>query len=890
MLLLLVLCFVTAQLSSSITNRQDVAALLALMDEMKNTPPNWRMSNDPCGSHWDGVACKNSRVTELKLYSMGLEGTISSDIGSLTELQSLDLSYNKKLGGPLTPAIGKLPQLTTLILIGCSFSGSIPNELGNLPKLTFFHLNQNRLSGSIPEKLFSSNLTVEHILLDRNQLTGSIPQSIGLVQSLTVLRLDNNLLNGSVPSNMSNLLGLNVLNLANNMLTGPLPNLTGLNVLNSVDLSNNSFDPSEAPAWISELGSLTSLMIESGGLHGKVPQELFSFPQLQQVILKDNRFNGSLDVGTNVSPQLKIVDFQNNALTSVELSSNYNNTIILTGNPVCSNFHLSQTSYCLFQQEKSPPYSIVAADCDPPSCPQNYNCSNPYEGVMIFRAPFFRDTTNHSKFQLLRESIWRRYGSSLGSVSLQNPFFDSNSYLQVELKLCPSSGIYFNRTEILMELDLSSQNFTPPGMFGPYYFNASSYRFPGGIKSSPSKGFVVGVIVSCTFLILGLLAVGIYALNQKRRAQKAIEISNPFASWDKSEDTVDAPKLKGARCFSFVELKKCANNFAEINEIGTGGYGKVYRGMLPDGQVVAIKRGYRGSNQGRLEFKTEIELLSRVHHNNLVGLVGFCFQHGERLLVYEYIPNGTLRDCLSGKSGIQLDWKSRLWIALGSARGLAYLHERAYPPIIHRDVKSTNILLDEKLNAKVADFGLSKLVSDGERGHISTQVKGTMGYLDPEYYMTEQLTDKSDVYSFGVVMLELICAKPPIHMGQYIVREVKLAINDKDDEYFGLKDIMDPLLISKSTDVIGFRRFIELALQCVRDSSVDRPTMSYIVKEIERLLQNEGIRTTSSSGSSSDADYRVMKVMNHHSYTDSTQGSNMSSSSFGLPYSQQSSK
>lgn len=186
------------------------------------------------------------------------------------------------------------------------------------------------------------------------------------------------------------------------------------------------------------------------------------------------------------------------------------------------------------------------------------------------------------------------------------------------------------------------------------------------------------------------------------------------------------------------------------SELGSGGYGKVYKGMLSDGQMVAIKRAQQGSTQGGHEFKTEIELLSRVHHKNLVGLVGFCFEQGEQILVYEFMSNGSLKDSLTGtctvwslaaqtfryiltpcelfigRSGIALDWKRRLRVALGSARGLAYLHELADPPIIHRDVKSTNILLDDNLTAKVADFGLSKLVSDCTKGHVSTQVKGTL--------------------------------------------------------------------------------------------------------------------------------------------------------------------
>lgn len=494
---------------------------------------------------------------------------------------------------------------------------------------------------------------------------------------------------------------------------------------------------------------------------------------------------------------------------------------------------------------------------------------------MVFRAPFFQDVKNDSVFESLKESVWKQFGSKLGSISLENPFFDSNSYLLVKLKLCPSTGSYFNRSQILIELDLSSQNYIPPIFFGPYYFNASSYPFPGG--SGIKKGLIIGVVVGCTFLVLGLVAIGTYAFRQKKRAERAIEISNPFASWEANEDTGGAPKLKGAKCFSFDELKKYTNNFPEINEIGSGGYGKVYRGMLPDGQVVAIKRAQVGSNQGGLEFKTEIELLSRVHHKNLVGLVGFCFQQGERILVYEYISSGTLRDCLFGKANIQLDWKRRLWIALGSARGLAYLHEHAYPPIIHRDIKTTNILLDENLNAKVADFGLSKLVSDCEIGYVSTQVKGTLGYLDPEYYMTQQLTEKSDVYSFGVVMLELICARPPLYKGQYIVREVKEAINQNDEEYFGLKDIMD-VLIRDAKYLIGFRRFVELALQCIQDSSVDRPTMSYIVKEIERILQDDGINT--SSASSSARDFGVKRAAPQHDFSDSTQGTDTSSNSF----------
>ncbi|KAL7237840.1 hypothetical protein ACSBR2_004030 [Camellia fascicularis] len=222
------------------------------------------------------------------------------------------------------------------------------------------------------------------------------------------------------------------------------------------------------------------------------------------------------------------------------------------------------------------------------------------------------------------------------------------------------------------------------------------------------------------------------------------------------------------------------------------------------------------SMQGFIEFKSEIELLSRVHHKNIVSLVGFCFELDEQMLVYEYI--------LNGKLGIKLDWMRRLRIALGSARGLQYLHELANPTIIHRDVKTSNILLDECLNAKVFDFGLSKMkaIGDLEKDHITTQVKGTMGYMDPEYYMTNQLTEKSDVYSFGVVMLELLTGRQPIEKGKYIVREVKQKM-DMTKVGYNLHNVLDTAVLG--TTLGGLEKFVDLAMRCVEESGGKRPTM-----------------------------------------------------------------
>ncbi|URD92479.1 leucine-rich repeat receptor-like protein kinase [Musa troglodytarum] len=938
---LLFVFLASLQTSSGSTDAQDAAALRSLMMQWQNTPPSWGKTDDPCGTPWEGVGCSNSRVTSLRLSTMDIRGTLADDIGQLGELEILDLSYNKMLGGTLTPNIGNLMELTTLILEGCSFNGNIPDELGSLGNLYFlalnsnqfvgsipaslgklsklywfdiadnkltgplpistetspgldqlvhtkhFHFNKNQLSGPIPEKLFSSGMTLLHVLFDGNNFTGKIPDSIGLVQKIQVLRLDRNALSGPVPSNINNLTNVSELNLANNRLTGTMPNLTGMKSLNYVDLSNNTFDASETPAWFSELQSLRALVIESGGLHGKIPKELFGFTQLEQVILDNNELNGTLDMGNSISRQLQIVNFQNNKITGVAHDGNYDGTLTLVGNPVC--VWLSVTKFCSLPQ-KPAPYSTSPADCAANLClqdqslnPRSCKCAYPYEGVMFFRAPRFRDVTNSTLFQSLESSLWTKLDLPPGSVVLQKPFFDSDSYMQVQVKIFPSGGMYFNRSEILqIGFKLSNQTFKPPEIFGPYYFMASRYPFPGVEGKSPiAIGLIIGIAVGCALLVFGLLLVTIYALRQRKQAQRAIKLSKPFASWAHGGDEiVDAPQLKGARWFSYDELRRCTYNFSVSNEIGSGGYGKVYKGMLlPGGQVVAIKRAQQGSMQGGHEFKTEIELLSRVHHKNLVALVGFCFDEGEQMLVYEFIPHGTLREGLSGKSGILLDWRRRLRIALGSARGLAYLHELADPPIIHRDVKSSNILLDEKLNAKVADFGLSKLVSDNEKGHISTQVKGTMGYLDPEYYLTQQLTDKSDVYSFGVVMLELITAKQPLEKGKYIVREVKMAIDADDEEFYGLKELMDHA-IQNAAYLVAFRKFAELALRCLEESARDRPSMSDVVKEIEMMLNADDLSTNSISASSSATDVGNAMGVPQHPYDSHSRKDVSSSNSF----------
>ncbi|XP_056172457.1 probable LRR receptor-like serine/threonine-protein kinase At1g06840 [Syzygium oleosum] len=292
-------------------------------------------------------------------------------------------------------------------------------------------------------------------------------------------------------------------------------------------------------------------------------------------------------------------------------------------------------------------------------------------------------------------------------------------------------------------------------------------------------------------------------------------------------------KVEGIKEFSFADLEKATSNFDITAQIGQGGYGKVYKGVMEDSTVVAIKRAEQRSLQGQKEFFTEIEFLSRLHHRNLVALVGYCDEQSEQMLVYEFMPNGSLHNVLSGRYRSPLSFAVRLSIAMGSAKGILYLHTEADPPIIHRDIKANNILLDSRLNAKVADFGISRLApspnTDGHvTAHISTNVKGTPGYLDPEYFLTHKLTEKSDVYSLGIVFLELLTGMQPISHGRNIVREVLQACQSGS-----MFSIIDRSMGPYPSECI--KKFMALALKCCEDQTKGRPTMLEVVRELENI-------------------------------------------------------
>ncbi|KAJ4781308.1 Wall-associated kinase family protein [Rhynchospora pubera] len=348
------------------------------------------------------------------------------------------------------------------------------------------------------------------------------------------------------------------------------------------------------------------------------------------------------------------------------------------------------------------------------------------------------------------------------------------------------------------------------------------------LSSGLSEGLVSGLAAA---LALSTIVFILYVRQRRLRLERERRVKE-------REKILNLKNMTGrtAKNFTSRQMKQATNNFSRDNLLGAGGFGEVYKGMLPDGTPIAVKCAKIGNTKSTDQVLNEVRILSQVNHRSLVRLLGCCVDLAQPLMVYEFIPNGTLSDHLHGIQS-PLSWLHRLSIAHQTAEGLAYLHFSAVPPIYHRDVKSTNILLDENLNAKVSDFGLSRL-AESDLSHISTCAQGTLGYLDPEYYRNFQLTDKSDVYSFGVVLLELITSQKAIDFTRpsddvnLTIYMQRLVMQDR------LMEAVDPMITKGATDIeldsikaLGF-----LAMSCLEEKRQDRPSMKEVAEEIEYII------------------------------------------------------
>uniref|UniRef100_M1CNF8 non-specific serine/threonine protein kinase n=1 Tax=Solanum tuberosum TaxID=4113 RepID=M1CNF8_SOLTU len=738
---------------------------------------------DPCTSNWTGIHCFNK---------VGANGYL--------HIKELNFMWND-LTGSIPEEIGNIKSLKLLLLTGNKLSGSLSDQLGYLPNLRIFQIDENQISGRIP-KSFSNLNSVQHIHFNNNTLIGQIPPELSNLSTLLHMLMDSNNLSGYLP-----------------------PEFSILPRLRIIQLDNNNFSRSEIPASYGNMSSLVKLILSHNRLDGSIPESFSSLPLLQKLDLRNNSLS---DISGTLEPPLNV-------------------TLRLQGNPVCRNENVRNiVKFCGSEagaEHKTNNSVIVTGACPIVACPKdNYyeyvpnspvpcTCASPLIVGWRLKSPSFSyfDPYVHQFEQYMTRDL---------HLDLYQMLIESNSWeegprLRMQLKLFPVVGVStFNKSEVIRISDiLQYWEISVVDLFGPYELlsftleGPYSYLNPDIQAKHKNKGAIIAIVVSGVFaaFVSAILTV----LIKKRHAKYQSLLSRKRLSAKLSI------KLDGLRSFTFREMTLATNNFDHSNQVGEGGYGAVFKGILADKTVVAIKRAKEGSVQGQKEFLTEISLLSRVHHRNLVSLLGYCDEEGEQMLVYEFMCNGTLRNWLSANCKGTLSFATRLEIVLGAAKGILYLHTEAHPPIFHRDIKASNILLDSKMAAKVADFGLSRLapVQDDEGvlpNHVSTIVKGTPGYLDPEYFLTRKLTDKSDVYSLGVVFLEILTGMRPISHGKNIVREVNLAHGSEK-----MFSVMDSTMGSYPSECV--EKFVALALKCCEDKPEDRPSMLDVVRELETI-------------------------------------------------------
>ncbi|KAL3511544.1 hypothetical protein ACH5RR_024261 [Cinchona calisaya] len=802
-----------------------------------------------------------STLQEISLPGNKLNGLISQDIAKLSNLRILSL-YANELTGIIPPGIGRLFNLEELLLHINNLNGTLPPSLTNCARLTQLNLRVNLLTGALSTFDFSKFTQLGTIDLGNNFFNGSLPDSLFSCKSLTAIRLATNKLTGDIPSQIQALQSLSFLSISNNTLTnitGAIRTLTGCKNLSTVILSKNFYNESlpgdeglvvseafqnlqilglggcnfsgQIPSWLAKLQKLEVLDLSINDLTGPIPSWLGSLPNLFYLDLSQNVLSGNFPVELTGVPRLASqqgagqvnqsylplpVFVQPDNVSSLQYNqvSNLPPAIYLNGNNLSGNIpiEIGQLKFI---------HDLDLSD-------------NHFSGVI---PNTISNLTNLEELDLSENHFSGEIPASLGNLHFLSFFSVANNYLRGPI---PTGGQFdtFSNSSFEGNLGLCGQILQCPCS------DPSATTNPSAMRKSPKRKIIIGLILGICFGVGFTLSVVAFWIFSKRRilpkgdAEKTdldtVSFnSNPGFSTEFGKDTsiviLFPNNTNGIKDLTVSELLKATDNFNQANIIGCGGFGLVYKATLANGTQLAIKKLSGDAGLMEREFKAEVEALSTAQHENLVALQGYCVHNGSRLLIYSYMENGSLDYWLHEKSdgAAQLDWPTRLKIVQDASRGLAYMHQICEPHIVHRDIKSSNILLDEKFKAHVADFGLSRLILP-YRTHVTTELVGTLGYIPPEYSQSWMATLRGDVYSFGVVMLELLTGKRPMEifkpkMSRELVAWVQQMRNDgKQDEIF------DPLLQGKGFEE-EMLQVLDVACMCVSQNPFKRPTITEVV-------------------------------------------------------------
>ncbi|KAF3323128.1 leucine-rich repeat receptor-like protein kinase PXL2 [Carex littledalei] len=827
------------------------------------------------GNFFEGVippSYRNlKRLKFLGLSGNNLTGQIPSELGELISLEKLIIGYNE-LEGSIPAELGNLANLQYLDLAVGNLVGKIPSELGKLQQLTTLYLYQNNIGGPIPREIGNMSSLVFLDISD-NLISGAIPSEISQLKNLLLLNLMCNRLTGLVPAGIADLPKLEIIELWNNSLTGSLPTMLGLNSpLQWIDVSSNALS-GMVPSGLCAGGSLTKLILFGNRFSGAIPANISTCASLIRVRMQNNRLNGTIPVGFGKLPRLQRLELASNELQG-EIPGD-----------LASSTSLSFIDFSHNNIQFSLPSNIFAI----PTLQTFMASDNQLTGNLPDQ---FQECPSLSALDLSNNHLTGSIPASLSSCQrlvnlnlqhnrLTGPIPPSIAMMPTLAILDLSSNLLtgsipenFGSSPALETLNLSYNNLTGPvpsngilrsinpddltgnqGLCGgvlPPCTGTYATESPKSLQSIRLKHIVTAWIIGIATMVgMGLVLFGGHYLYRKWYLDGGCchEENNTNEAW--------AWRLTAFQRINFTsaEIVACVK---ESNVIGMGATGIVYKAELSrPHSVIAVKKLWRpGATHEEdhadlsADVAKEVALLGRLRHRNIVRLLGYVHNDLDCMMLYEYMPNGSLWEALHG-AGAEMgqvllgDWNLRYNVATGVAQGLAYMHHDCHPPVIHRDVKSSNILLDANMEARIADFGLARNLA--RKNESVSVVAGSYGYIAPEYGYTLKVDQKSDIYSFGVVLMELLTGKRPIEPefgeGQDIVGWIREKIRSNQ----GVEQVLDPNAGGQCKHVQEEMLLVlRIAVLCTAKLPRDRPSMRDV---LTMLGEAKPRRKSGSSGS-----------------------------------------
>ncbi|KAI3899372.1 hypothetical protein MKW92_037394 [Papaver armeniacum] len=755
----------------------------------------------------------------LYLTNTSIEGRIPDEIGKLVELKNLELSSNY-LYGEIPAEIVNLKNLWQLELFGNQLNGSLPFGFRNLTNLKNFDASTNELEGDISELKFLNNLVT--LQLFENNFSGEIPEEFGDFRYLVNLSLYTNKFTGTLPQSLGSWSDFDFIDASTNSLSGPIPpNMCKNGKMTALLILENNFTGG-IPDTYASCTSMNRFRVSNNSLTGVIPAGFWGLPNLDFLDLAMNQFQGPVtrDIG---NAKLLTQLILNNNRFSGELPSEITRV---------SNLGVLDLSFNQFEGE------IPSSIGDLKELANLVLRENVISGEIPSSMGSCRSLNN---IDMAGNSLSGKIPSSLGSLPSLNSLNLSGNKLSGEIPSSLSS-LKFSLFDVSNNLlsGLIPKGLSIEAFRGSYSGNpnlcSSDADFLRPCSSGSGTSAQTRTIISCFLAGITLLLVSLACFIFVKRSGKDDDRSLKSDSWD----------LKSFHVLTFTE-QEVLNCIKQENVIGKGGSGNVYKVSLDNGNIeLAVKHiwkadstGGRRSSTSMLmrrsgnmpEFDAEVATLSSIRHINVVKLYCSITSEDSSLLVYEYLPNGSLWDRLHTCRKMELDWETRYDIAIGAAKGLEYLHHGCDRPVIHRDVKSSNILLDEFFKPRIADFGLAKIVQANAPKDSTHVIAGTHGYIAPEYAYTYKVNEKSDVYSFGVVLMELVTGKRPIEPEYGDNQDIVYWISNKMTSKESVMDVIDSSIPEPiREDAV---KVLRIAVLCTARLPSLRPSMRTVVQMLE---------------------------------------------------------